>query len=336
MTIKYEHLYCEICKTNTNCSITTFCRWHLKKYHPEYDTKKYYDDFIRKKYENVCKCGNKTNFISFNKGYRKFCSVKCQSNSIETKEKIKQTNLNNYGTEYGFQSEEIKNKINDVKETKYNQKYYNNRKKAKETTLNKYGVENISQLSSIKRKKNITCFKNFGVENPQQSEIIHKKTLKTLFEKYGVDNISKYPLTEEKRKITTQKKYGVSHYSKSIENREYNEKYKNWIPLEKKTDFEKYIRLVLNETKKNKKQLFLNWNNTCYYTNEFLNKNTHYNNLKHPVIDHKISIYFGFINGIDFKIIGGLNNLCICSREINGIKGIMCENEFKSIQNKSC
>jgi hypothetical protein len=85
---------------------------------------------------------------------------------------------------------------------------------------------------------------------------------------------------------------------------------------------------------KNKKQVFLNWNNRCYYTNKILNKNVDYNDLIFPVIDHKISVYFGFINDVDFKIIGGLDNLCICSREINGKRGIMCENEFKLKINK--
>ena len=46
----------------------------------------------------------------------------------------------------------------------------------------------------------------------------------------------------------------------------------------------------------------------------------------YPSIDHKISVYYGYINCDE---IGGIYNLCICSRYINNKKGILNENEFK-------
>lgn len=87
--------------------------------------------------------------------------------------------------------------------------------------------------------------------------------------------------------------------------------------------------MVWNETKKQKKYLFKNWNNKCYYTNIELDKNQHYNNDNYPTIDHKISVYYGFMNKIDYKKIGGIDNLCVCSRYINMKKRILNEKEFK-------
>ena len=76
-----------------------------------------------------------------------------------SKLKAIQTNLERYGVENPFQSEEIKNKI-------------------KQKNLEKYGVENPSQSSEIKQKKIETSLKNYGVENPTQSEIIKQLQIK--------------------------------------------------------------------------------------------------------------------------------------------------------------
>ena len=45
-----------------------------------------------------------------------------------------------------------------------------------------------------------------------------------------------------------------------------------------------------------------------------------FNDKSYRTIDHKISIYDGFRNNIDPKIIGSKENLCITSRSNNSIK----------------
>jgi len=89
------------------------------------------------------------------------------------------------------------------------------------------------------------------------------------------------------------------------------------------SEFENYRRNVLKETRKHKKKLFARWDGICFYTKEdiskFYNKED-YNNPNFPVIDHKISIFDGFNKNIKEEIIGNINNLCICTRLINGIK----------------
>ena len=121
--MKHKPIFCKICNTQTNCGITTFGRWHLERYHPEYNTKKYYDDFFKLEKEGICECGKETQFISFNRGYLKYCSYKCVGNSNDVKRKAKKT-----------------------KKEKYDDEKYTNRIKAKSTCFKKYGFDNVSKI----------------------------------------------------------------------------------------------------------------------------------------------------------------------------------------------
>jgi len=149
------------------------------------------------------------------------------------------------------------------------------------------------------------------------------------------DNPSKCEEFKEKRAQTIFDRYGTYHYSTSREYRLLKEKLNEWIPLEQKTEFEIYSKNVWNETKKYKKELFSNWNHKCYYTNVKLDKNQHYNNETYPTIDHKICVFYGFNNNIDYKEIGDISNLCICSRWANRKKQIMDEDKFVKYLNEN-
>lgn len=58
-------------------------------------------------------------------------------------------------------------------------------KKTKATLQKKYNVDNISQLESIKRKKESTCLKNHGVSNIRKSKKFKEHVNKVMLEKYG-------------------------------------------------------------------------------------------------------------------------------------------------------
>ena len=94
---------------------------------------------------------------------------------------------------YGIQKSKDKmyaartKKTKEVNTRKYGTSGYNNRKKAKQTLLTIHGVENVSQLNYVKRKKELTCFKNFGVNFPSQSKPWHDKIKQTNLEKYGYE-----------------------------------------------------------------------------------------------------------------------------------------------------
>ena len=85
-------------------------------------------------------------------------------------------------------------------------------------------------------------------------------------------------------------------------------------------------------TKSNAKILLKNWNGLDYYTNIDISDNfkLKHNDINYPTIDHKISVYYGFINKIDAKLIGNIENLCITIRSINSSKRDLCEDKFNS------
>ena len=119
----------------------------------------YYKGIQEPPFCTYCK-KNWTKLINTNKGFFRFCSTKCSSNSDEKKQKTKKTNLEKWGSITPLSNESIKNKI-------------------KRTNLEKWGVENISQSPEIKKKKSETMLQNFGVEfNSQRldiKEILSKK-----------------------------------------------------------------------------------------------------------------------------------------------------------------
>jgi hypothetical protein len=74
----------------------------------------------------------------------------------EIKEKVKQKNIEKYGCEYGFQSQEIKDKIRENNLKKYGVEHNTQRKevveKIKKHNLEKYGVECVLQCPEIMEK----------------------------------------------------------------------------------------------------------------------------------------------------------------------------------------
>ena len=143
-----------------------------------------------------CKCGNESSkILKYCKTHGTLCK-ECVGKI--TKEKIKQTNLERYGTEFSFQSNLVKDKI-------------------KKANIKKYGVENPSQSSEIKQKKKDTTLKNYGVENPSQSVEVQNKKEKTSLKNYG----TKHPLQSEKQKEivkqTNIERYGVEYTMQSEE-----------------------------------------------------------------------------------------------------------------------
>jgi len=193
--------------------------------------------------------------------------------------------------------------------TKYDGLYYCRKnkcftEKVKKTTLDKYGVSNTSKLKDKQNKWKKTNLEKYGVENTFQSEIIKEK-----IKQYYRDNYD-----------------GAEWNTQIKEIRDKN----GWIPDENLEGFEKYIRIVRRLTKRNKKELFEKWNGYDYYDgecikNNFILKSTDKN---YPTIDHKISIKYGFLNGVDEKIISSIENLCITKKKINSTKNYKIEIDF--------
>ena len=201
-------------------------------------------------------------------------------------EKIKQTNLKRYGVEYFSQTTEFNEKV-------------------KNTSLEKFGAEHYSKTEQYMIDRTNTNLGKFGVENPFQLVEMIKCSM---LSKYGVEHPSKIESLKEnketKRRIT-------------------KEKSGDWVKSEDMSNWNLYKNKVRSQTSKNKKELLEKWNGLDFYDGESIVENfsLHHLNSKYPTIDHKISIYRGFMNNISTDIISDISNLVITKRITNIKKG---------------
>lgn len=173
------------------------------------------------------------------------------------------------------------------------------------SNLEKYGVKNTTSLKLVQNKMKITCLEKFGNEYALGSIIIKEKIKNTCLNKYGSNNV-----------------FG----NKIIGNKAIDTKIINGFinSSENKTEFEKYKNIVRKITKLYKKELFEKWNGLDFYDSEYIKDNFkyNYNNRLYPTIDHKISVFYGYINNINPEEIGNINNLCLTKKYINSSKNI--------------
>lgn len=276
--------------------------------------------------------------------------------SLESiKNKAKVTNLEKYGGNPSKNIDIINMRIKNSLE-KYGTKYPISsifvRDKITNTFLKKYGVENLFfsnstfredinnklkislQTDKVKNKRKDTCLEKYGFNNPLQSDNIKQKSKDTCLEKYGVEFSLQSEEIKDKSIKTCFKKYGVSHYSKTNEFVEKSKQTRvengHQVSDEFKTPFELYRSKIDSLTKKVKDVLFENWDGYDYYDGEFIRDNFNLNpgDRLYPTIDHKISVYNGFINKISPEDISIIDNLCITKRGINSSKRDKTEEEY--------
>lgn len=98
--------------------------------------------------------------------YSRFCSSKCAHNSVEVREKTKNTCLDRYGASTNLKLE-------------------SNKQKQKETLIKKYGVDNFSKSPEFDIKFKKTSLERYGVSNPSKLESVKSKITQTHQERYG-------------------------------------------------------------------------------------------------------------------------------------------------------
>ena len=194
--------------------------------------------------------------------------------------------------------------------------------KSKDTSINKYGVEYYSKLDEHSERVKKTSNEKYGADHYSKTPDYIESRNKTNFDKFGYIN----PFMDtEKIKSSFIEKYGVDNPSKVVEfrstadlnTRNTREDNGSWIKLDDKSDWELYKIIVRRDTRKNIK--LLNWDGTDFYDGSYIKDNfslSHIDN-DYPTIDHKISIYDGFLNNISTHVISDVENLCWTKRIIN-------------------
>lgn len=272
-----------------------------------------------------------------------YCCYKCR------RIKTDKTNLEKYGNRCAMQNELIKEKSKQTMIKKYSNKSYRNPIEIKKTFLLKYGVDNVSKLEIIKNKKIETSLLHYNVDNPNKCDVVKEKIKQTNLERYGVESAMKNENTINKAKKTNLEKYGCENvfqndiikkriksaslnkygFDNPMKNENVKNKMKitrikngNQIPDDLLTDFAKYRKIINSMTYKHKKELFSNWSGYDYYDDEYIKENfvLGKENSLYPTIDHKVSVFYGFVNNIDPKDISNIENLCITKKYINSQK----------------
>lgn len=267
----------------------------LQKYYAnlERNNKGYYSCFNCKNLEKEKTCLKKYGVKSYSQTEEFKNLDKSNWNCEGGYEKAKKNRLEKYGVEYYFELDSIK---------EHNRKWMSSdefKQKSKNTLIEKYGVDSYSKTDDF--KKSIT-------EN--KDEIV-AKIKKTFLEKYGFDWSSKVPEI-------------ISKISKTKVENGYD------IPEYQLSEFDKYRKKVRNLTNKVLKQLYENWDGYDFYDGEYIKGNFSYSstNSLYPSVDHKLSVYHGFINGIEPEKIAGIDNLCITKRYINSTKRQLTDKDF--------
>lgn len=160
--------------------------------------------------ETYINTSTKCKFIE--RGYGEFwcrpnliLSKKQKGHPDGTKDKIKETCKEKYGTESPFQDEKIKNKI-------------------KESLVKKYGISNPMELEEFKHKKENTCKNRYGTDNPMKNAEIKEKAKRTNLKKYGASSPLKNPEILSKMKNTNLNRYGHEYTCQVPEIKETQEK----------------------------------------------------------------------------------------------------------------
>lgn len=241
---------------------------------------------------------------SFNINGKYACSRKCciEKKILTTQER--------YNVDNVFQLESVKEQSRKTCIEKYGKEWFTQTEYYIESLMRNYGVVNVFQMESTKTTIYNTFIDNYGCY-PSQTEKYKEKMKMIFLDLLGVDHPMKHPDVIKKSNDTKTAKG-------------------NRIPDEDLNEYKLYIRNVINETNKVVKELLKNWDGYDYYDGEYIKDyyNLHVHDDRYPHIDHKISKFYGFKNGLTVKEIADINNLCITKRIINISKGKKCDNEI--------
>jgi hypothetical protein len=206
--------------------------------------------------------------------------------------------------------------------------------KIKDVCQSKYGVDNPFQSEEIKDKIKESLLEKYGVEHPMYIDEVKQKIKKTSIERYGVDSYTKTDEYLEKTIKTNLERYGVEYHNKSIKGRLIRKETRirngNQTPDHLIEPFKLYRRKVDNYLDLIRNDFLSKWNGHDYYDGEYIKDNFKLdsNNRLYPSIDHKISVYYGFINNINWEEIANEYNLCVTKSHLNSSKGNMNYYEF--------
>lgn len=282
-----------------------------KEFGIDYNSTKFLLDY----YKIIKRNSSEASIVSMNKrektNLEKYGAKNVLSKGTEKYEKRNNTIKEKYGVDNAFQIKEVIEKIND--DDYYMEKYGLTKNKLRSLNSkimwNKMSPDEKLQFLYISNKnRNQTWNKKYG-GHPLNNNEIKKKIIEKNNDKYGCDYFfqSKEFLENQEIKIKSKETSILNGYI---------------LPDDLLEPFDRYKRTCRKLTYRIKKEIFENWNGYDYYDGEYIKDYLSLHNLdkKYPTIDHKISIFYGFMNNISEEEICSIDNLCITKRSINSAK----------------
>jgi hypothetical protein len=201
------------------------------------------------------------------------------------------------------------------------------RNKAAITSLDRYGVDNYSKTDEWKKRVSETNIKKYGYKtnllNPDYQDRI-KSILKSKYNSYNFFEINRMS-SDRKKKYKFKLNDSVHSLISDLELVE-----SRYSDIYYESEYLLYRSECRRLTSRNVKFLLENWNGKDYYDGEDISNNfiLDHNDPKYPTIDHKISIYHGYVNGLSPLDLSNIDNLCITKRSINSSKRDKIEDNF--------
>jgi len=255
----------------------------------------------------LCECGKKLSIKSWTKGFRKFCSPKCQKSSRKTIEKANKTKEKTGNISKSMKKlwkERSKKEIKAISENR------------KVTNMEKYRVENVLQHPIIREKIKKTNIERYGFISTLSDPIVKEKIKKTNIERYGTENVLQSSIVREKIKKTNIERYGVENVIQSPIVKEKIKKTNIENGLWYRTD-KPYWEIYRDRVHKLTYHTYNKYKEQINPLGLVRGTNTYH-------LDHKFSIKEGFENNIPIHIIASIHNLEILKAKDNWNKTRKC------------
>lgn len=198
---------------------TRICKWCGKEFHPNSVRDIYCYD---KHYQKCVVCGELFEIDPRKNKDTRTCSTKCKNilalrnrDTESEQEHLKKTMMMKYGVFNPMQLPGSVDKIRQTNVERYGSEWYTQTEeykiRSKNTSLSKYGVDHHLKSDDVIAKRQATVLQRYGVDNVFQSEYIKSISRDTLVRKFGVTNVSQSRDIQDKIAETNMKKYGVKH-----------------------------------------------------------------------------------------------------------------------------
>jgi hypothetical protein len=191
------------------------------------------------------------------------------------------------------------------------------RQKAALTSIELYGVDNYSKTDEFIKRVEKTNFKKYGFKTNLLNPLYSNRIKKILKDKYGTENF--YQINRNKKPL--KKRFALLDLENLL-NQSLELSESKYCDTNISNNYLIYKNECRRITKSYLKSLFNFWDGLDFYDREDISENFNlpHNDKNYPTVDHKISIYYGFNNGISPNEIGHISNLAITKRSINSSK----------------